>query len=92
MGEPAQRYGDANSGGGTIGAVTNNKVYANSKLVSIDGSIVTTHGTYPNVHAGSKTANGSSTVKVGGLGVNRENDVDTCTHVRIGGSSNVKIG
>jgi len=92
VGEPAQRIGDANSGGGTIGAVTNNKVFVNSKLVSIDGSIVTTHGTFPNVHAGSTTANGSSTVKVGGLGVNRENDVDSCTHVRIGGSSNVNIG
>ena len=40
MGEPAQRFGDANSGGGTIGAVTNNEVYVNNKLISIDGSIV----------------------------------------------------
>jgi uncharacterized Zn-binding protein involved in type VI secretion len=92
MGEPAQRFGDANSGGGTIGAVTNNKVYVNSKLISIDGSIVTSHGSFPNVHAGATTANGSSTVKVGGLGVNKENDADSCGHVRIGGSSNVNIG
>ena len=92
MGDPVQRYGDANSGGGTISVVTNNGVYANSKLVSIDGSGITTHGTNPNVHASATTANGSSTVKEGGLGVNRENDVDSCTHVRIGGSSNVKVG
>jgi uncharacterized Zn-binding protein involved in type VI secretion len=92
MGEPAQRLGDANSGGGTIGAVTNNKVYVNNKLISIDGSIVTSHGSFPNVHAGATTANGSSTVKVGGLGVNKENDADSCGHVRIGGSSNVNIG
>ena len=92
MGEPAQRLGDANSGGWTIGAVTNNKVYVNNKLISIDGSIVTSHGSFPNVHAGATTANGSSTVKVGGLGVNKENDADSCGHVRIGGSSNVNIG
>ena len=92
MGEPAQRLGDANSGGGTIGAVTNNKVYVNNKLISIDGSIVTSHGSFPNVHAGATTANGSSTVKVGGLGVNKENDADSCGHVRIGGSSSVNIG
>jgi hypothetical protein len=59
MGEPAQRLGDANSGGGTIGAVTNNKVYVNNKLISIDGSIVTSHGVFPNVHAGATPANGS---------------------------------
>ena len=45
-------------------------------------------------HTGIKTANGSSTVKVGGVGVNRTgDDFDTCsTHSRVGGSSNVNIG
>ena len=88
----AQRMTDANLGGGTISSVPQSTVYANSKLLSVNGSSVTTHGTDPAVHSGTVTANGSSTVKVGGLGVNRENDVDTCTHVRIGGSSNVNIG
>ena len=92
MGEPVQRYGDANSGGGTISVVTNNGVYANSKLVSIDGSGITTHGTNPNVHASATTANGSSTVFAKNLAVNRTGDADSCTHTRTGGSSNVNIG
>ena len=88
----AQRNGDANTGGGTISSVPQSTVYANSKLLSVNGSSVTTHGTDPAVHSGATTANGSSTVFAGGTAVNREDDNDTCGHARDGGSSNVNIG
>ena len=88
----AQRKTDANTGGGTISSVPQSTVYANSKLLSINGSSVTTHGTDPAVHSGATTANGSSTVFAGGTAVNREDDNDTCGHARDGGSSNVNIG
>jgi uncharacterized Zn-binding protein involved in type VI secretion len=92
MGENAQRFGDANTGGGTISSVLQSTVFVNSKLLSVDGSSVTTHGEDPAVHSGTITANGSDTVKAGGIAVNRTGDVDSCTHVRTGGYDKVKVG
>ena len=88
----AQRYSDANTGGGTISSVPQSTVYANSKLLSVNGSSVTTHGVDPAVHSGTVTANGSSTVFANSLAVNRTGDVDSCTHTRTGGSDDVNIG
>ena len=88
----AQRKTDANTGGGTISSVLQSTVFANSKLLSVNGSSVTTHGVSPNVHAGATTANGSSTVFAGGTAVNRTGDADSCAHTRTGGSSSVNIG
>ena len=87
-----QRKTDANTGGGTISSTVQSTVFANSKLVSVNGSTVTTHGIYPNVHAGVTTANGSSTVFAGGIAINRTDDVDSCTHTRTGGSGDVFVG
>ena len=84
----AQRKTDANTGGGTISSVPQSTVYANSKLLSVNGSSVTNHV----LHVGATTANGSSTVFAGGTAVNRTGDADSCTHTRTGGSSNVNIG
>ena len=88
----AQRNSDANTGGGTISSVLQSTVYANSKLLSVNGSSVTTHGVDPAVHSGATTANGSSTVKAGGLGINRTSDADSCGHTRAGGYDKVKVG
>ena len=88
----AQRMTDANTGGGTISSVTQSTVYANSKLLSVNGSSVTTHGTDPAVHSGATTANGSSTVFAGGIAINRTGDLDSCTHTRTGGSGDVFVG
>ena len=88
----AQRMTDANDGGGIISSVPQSTVFANSKLLSVNGSSVTTHGTDPAVHSGTVTANGSDTVKAGGLGVNRTGDADSCGHTRGGGSDDVNIG
>ena len=84
----AQRMTDANDGDGTISSVPQSTVFANSKLLSVNGSSVTTHG----LHSGATTANGSLTVFADGTAVNRTGDVDSCTHTRDGGSSNVNIG
>ena len=88
----AQRKTDANTGGGTISSVLQSTVFANSKLLSVNGSSVTTHGTDPAVHSSATTANGSSTVFAGGTAVNRTGDADSCTHTRAGGSSDVSVG
>jgi len=87
-----QRKTDANTGGGTISSTPQSTVFANSKLVSVNGSSVTTHGTDPAVHSGATTANGSSTVFAGGIAINRTGDADSCTHTRTGGSSDVFVG
>jgi hypothetical protein len=87
-----QRKTDANTGGGIISSTAQSTVYANDKLISVNGSTVTTHGIYPNVHAGVTTANGSSTVFAGGIAINRTDDVDSCTHTRTGGSGDVFVG
>ena len=84
----AQRMTDANTGGGTISSVPQSTVYANSKLLSVNGSSVQNHV----LHVGTTTANGSDTVKAGGIAVNRTGDVDSCTHTRAGGSDDVNIG
>ena len=87
-----QRKTDANNGGGVISSTAQSTVFANDKLISVNGSTVTTHGTSPNVHAGVITANGSSTVFAGGIAINRTNDADSCTHTRTGGSDDVFVG
>ena len=94
MGEPAQRKDDLNNLGAAIAGVTDNKVKVNGKLLSTDGSSVQDHLLVNNVniHVNTRTANGSSTVKSGGVPVNRTGDADSCGHTRIGGSSNVNIG
>ena len=84
----AQRMTDANTGGGTISSVPQSTVFANSKLLSVNGSSVQNHV----LHVGTTTANGSSTVFAGGTAVNRTGDVDSCTHTRAGGSDDVNIG
>ena len=94
MGNPAQRKGDSNTYPAAITVVADNKVYVNSKLISVDGSSVADHLPVDgsNTHISVTTANGSSTVFAGGTAVNRTGDADSCTHTRAGGSSNVNIG
>ena len=92
MGNKAHRMGDANKGGGVIDSIPQSTVFANSKVLAVDGSKGTGHGI--GVHATNQwdTANGSSTVNAGGIPVNREDDTDTCDHDRTGGSDDVNIG
>lgn len=80
---------DANTGGGVIDSIPQGTVYANNKLVSIDGSSVTGHAV---VHPPTVTANGSLTVFIGGIPVNRFGDADACGHSRAEGSPTVYVG
>ena len=92
----AQRLGDSNSTGGTITSIPQSTVFINGKPASINGSSGTSHPPcpFPGIHCAGvwKTANGNSTVKIGGIPVNATGDQDTCAHTRVGGSGNVNIG
>ena len=88
----AQRNGDANSAGGVINSVPQSSVNCNGQLLAVNGSKGTGHGIGIHAAGAWKTANGSSTVLVGGTPVNRTGDADTCLHARVGGSGNVNIG
>tara|TARA_Y100000296_G_scaffold8510_1_gene10027 strand:- start:458 stop:739 length:282 start_codon:yes stop_codon:yes gene_type:complete len=83
------RMGDLNTGGGIIQTIPQSTVYANGKLISVNGSKGSGHA--PGIHALNAwdTANGSSTVFIEGIAVNDEGDADTCAHARTGGSSDV---
>ena len=87
-----QRKADANNGGGVISSTAQSTVFANDKLISVNGSTVAKHPAGAGVHAGATTANGSSTVFAGGIAINRTGDADSCTHARIGGSADVFVG
>ena len=92
MGNKAHRMGDANTGGGTITTIPQSTVFANSKVLAVNGSKGTGHGVGIHAENAWDTANGSSTVKCHGIPVNSEGDADTCAHTRTGGSSDVNIG
>lgn len=86
--KPVHRLGDVNDAGGDISEIPQNTVYANNLLVSVDGSRVEPH----NLDFDTVTANGSPTVFIGGIPVNREGDEDECGHAREGGSPDVFVG
>ena len=84
------RLDDANSGGGIIKTIPQSTVFANDKLISVDGSRGTGHPVGP-PHALNVwlTANGSSTVTINNIPVNDQGDADSCLHTRAGGSPDV---
>ena len=82
------RLGDINDAGGDISEIPQNTVYANGLPISIDGSRVEPH----NLHFDTVTANGSPTVFINGIPVNRQGDEDECGHVRVEGSPDVFVG
>jgi uncharacterized Zn-binding protein involved in type VI secretion len=84
-----QRITDANTAGGTIVSTKQSTVFVNGILVATNGDAVSSH---PTDHTSSVTANGSTTVFVTSVSVNRQGDADSCGHARAGGSSNVFIG
>ena len=84
-----QRQGDKNDAGpaivGGFGSVR-----VNNLPVSINGLAVAGHG--KGNHASPRTTNGNPTVKAGGIPINTATNPDTCGHVRMGGSPDVRIG
>jgi len=91
-----QTLGDENDGHGVITSIPQSSVFVENKLVSINGSTGTGHDGCPliPIHCAGAwdTANGSSTVFVGGIPVNSDTDADTCGHTRVSGSTTVFIG
>lgn len=82
--------GTPNTAGAPVTSSLQSTVYCNGQLVAVDGSPVAGHG--PGIHAGPVTANGSSTVFINGIPVNRKGDADTCGHARASGSPNTTVG
>ncbi len=91
MARNVARMTDANSGGGVITTIPQSTVFANSLLVSINGSIGTDHGKNQHNAGRWRTANGSSNVFIQGTPVNRQSDADSCSHSRVGGSPTVFV-
>lgn len=83
------RQFDANTDGASITSVIQSSVYTNYLLTSVDGSQVEGHGLYP--HSNPFTANGSATVFIENIPVNRLGDPDTCGHPRNTGSPDVFV-
>ena len=92
MGDKAHRMDDKNTGDGAIDTIPQSTVFANSKVLAVNGSKGTGHGVDLHAVNAWDTANGSSTVNAGGIPVNSETDADTCAHTRTGGSGDVNIG
>lgn len=78
------RLSDVNEDDGAITDVPQGTVYVNGQLVSVDGSPVEGGPT--------TTANGSQTVFIGGIPVNRQGDEDTDGTPRADGSPDVYVG
>lgn len=87
------RNSDCNSGGGCITSLPQSTVFANNLLVSVNGSIGTSHSPCPTVpiHCAGNwvTANGSPSVFAENIPVNDQGDGDTCGHSRAAGSPDV---
>lgn len=90
-----QRLGDPNAGGGIIagGEAT---VRVNGRSVAVAGTAVSPHQPCgrPNqgMHCAATTSGGSGTVRAGGKPVIRTGqDVDSCGHIRQGGSPDVRV-
>lgn len=90
-----QRLGDPNAGGGIItgGEAT---VRINGRPVAVAGSAVSTHPPCgkrgQGQHCTATAIGGSGTVRVAGKPVIRTGqDVDSCGHLRQGGSPDVRV-
>ncbi len=83
------RQGDPNTAGALVLDVAQKTVFANNSLVSVDGSPVADHGR--GRHDAPFTANGSSTVFIENIPINKRGDADTCGHPRASGSPDVFV-
>ncbi len=83
------RLTDPNTDGASIVDVIQKTVFANNLLVSVNGSPVEGHGLPP--HSDPVTANGSQTVFIENIPVNKRGDADTCGHARETGSPDVFV-
>ena len=91
-----QLIGDANDGGGILTHTLESNVFINGKLVALHGSLGTSHSGCPeepiHCYPNWSTSSTENTVFINNLPITLTGDVDTCGHIRVGGSSNVFIG
>ena len=95
-----QRLGELNSGGGAIQTIPGQgNVFANGQLVAIQGSTGSSHAECFSsppiiIHCAGvwQTTSLTPTVFVNNIPVTTENSVDTCGHIRIGGSLDIFVG
>lgn len=92
------RFLDINSAGGAVTVIPQSTVFANGRLVCVNGSIGTSHPPcpLPPIHCFGAwvtvaAAAGPPNVFAENIPVVRETDVDTCGHPRVSGSPNVFI-
>ncbi len=90
-----QRLGDPNAAGGII-AAGEATVRINGRPVAVAGQVVTAHPPCgqrgQGQHCNATTVGGSGTVRAGGKPIIRTGqDVDSCGHVRQGGSPDVRV-
>lgn len=90
-----QRLGDPNAAGGILtgGEAT---VRINGRAVGVAGAAVTPHTPCgrpgQGAHCAATTTGGSGTVRAGGKPILRTGqDVDSCGHIRLGGSPDVRV-
>jgi hypothetical protein len=91
-----QRMTDQNQGGGIIQTIPQSFVRVDGLVVSVVGSQGSAHPPCPNVQAHCQnvwqTTRGAARVRINGSPVIRTNDPDSCTHLRVGGSTTTRIG
>jgi hypothetical protein len=93
-----QRLDDLNNGGGKLTQTPQDFVTVDGKKVAVVGAEGTSH--YPcgqpggNAHCYPtwQTKGGSSSVRIANKPVIRTQDVDSCGHTRVGGSSTTRVG
>lgn len=88
------RIDDVNTAQGKITSTPQSSVFANGKLISVDGASGTpdTACSGNNIHCNWKTANGVSNVFAEGKPVNVKGNQDSCSHARSDGSVDVFAG
>lgn len=87
------RLGDANTGGGIITTIPQSTVFANGRLVAVNGSQGTGHAPFVPPHLDHQwtTTSGGPTVFAEGIPVNKQGDPDSCGHARAAGSPDVFV-
>lgn len=84
------RLTDPNTAGAPVIVVIQKRCFGNNLLIAVDGSPVQPHG--PGLHGSPLTDNGSTTVFIEYIPVNRFGDPDNCGHPREMGSPDIFCG
>lgn len=88
------RMFDINSGGGTIILPLQTNVFANFRLVAVQGSLVAPHAPCPSnpAHCAAICTPLSLSVNANFLPVIKDQDIDSCGDTRVMGSLDVQVG